>query len=368
MEPEAESTAPEPPTSAPTPRAVFTPPPLHLAPPLALLAAFAGVLDLLLRRGLLRTISDRLERSEARALGPWLDVPMNLAAIAGTIAVTVGLFRLLASRLHAPWDAPARSVRVAEAAMRAITAAFAGILLPSVAIATFFPAEHTTGYVVFASASAAYLLVMQVTFLAGRFRGPAGLRAGVFLLGTSVFAAFLALVLGVFGVRFGWSGAFDVTMLLSLAGEVSFLLLPLAVLPTVIPDRGTPRMAVAIAIGATVGLSTMVVFDVWRVYLGPSYDAILYGAVRFEAFLGRPGVVYALPFGLYLGLGVGALASSRVPDRQIGAGILALLAAGYGPRTPAQLLLMVLGATLLSRAMVGESLARTYGEPATTPC
>ncbi len=360
MEPEAESTVPAPSSPGSAERATFQPPPLHLCPPLSILAAVAAVLDLVLRRGLLRTISDRLERSEARALGPWLDLPMNLAAIAGTVAVTIGLFHLLAARLNPPWGQPPPLVRFAEATMRAVTAGFAGILLPSVAIATFFPVERTTGPAVFAAAAAAYLLVLQIAFITGRFRGPVGLRIGAFLLGASALGGFLGLIIGELAPQLGWAAAYEVHQLVTLLGELSFLLLPVAILPSVIPRRGDPRTALAIYVGTSLGLCAMVSFDVWRVYLGPSYDAVLYGAVRFEAFLGRLGLLYALPFGLFLGLGFGALTSARPTDRQIGAGVLALLAAGYGPRTPAQLLMMVLGATLLGRALVAEAFARMH--------
>jgi hypothetical protein len=360
-EPEAESTEDEQSSAGSAARATFTPPALQIMPPLAAVAAVAAVLDLFLRRGLLRTISDRLERSEARVIGPWLEVPMNLAAIAGTVAVTVGLFRLLASRLHAPWNRPPALVRFAEAAMRAVTAGFAGILLPSVVIATFFPAERTTGPTVFAAAAAAYLLVLQVAFMGSRARGPIGVRLATVLLGVSALGGFLALFVGELGPQLGWARAYEAYRLVSVVGELCFLALPLAILPTVIPRRGTPRMALAIYVGTSLGLSAMVTFDVWRVYLGPSYDAVLYGAVRFETFLGAMGVVYALPFGLFIGLGFGALASSRPIDRQLGAAILALFAAGFGPRTPAQLLMMVLGATLLGRAAIAEALAKTYG-------
>jgi hypothetical protein len=336
-------------------------------------AAVAAVLDLVLRRGLLRTVSDRLGRSDALALQRVLDVPMNLAAIAGTVAATVGLFRLLASSLHPPWDRPSAMVRFAEGMMRAVTAGFAGILLPTVVIATFFPAERTTQATVFAATASAYLLVLQLAFTAARFRAPVGLRVAVGLLGASAFGAFGAMALAIVGPFLELKWAYDAHQALSLAGELAYLVVPAAVLASVLPDRGAPRTAWAIFVGATVGISAMVTFDVWRVYLGSSYGAVLYGAVRFEAFLDSAGLVYAVPFGLYLGVGLGALCASRPVDRQIGAALLVLLGAGFGPRTPGQLLMMVLGVTLVARAAIAAAQAKVYGdvvpapEPATEP-
>lgn len=362
MEPEAESTATEPSSPGAAQRAFFQPPALHLAPPLAMLASIAAVLDLLLRRGLLRTLSGELGRSETRALGPWLELPMNLTAIAGTFAVTIGLFELLASRFRPAWRPAPLMVRIAEAAMRAVTAGFAGILLPSIFIATFFPVERTTGPAVFAAASAAYLLVLQVSFLTTRIGGPRSLRAAMTLVAVSAVSGFLALVVGELGPQIGWAGSYEVYQLVSLIGELSFLVVPVALLSGIIPARRERRALVAFYVGATLGLVAMLAFDTWRASVGPSYEAILYGALRFEVFLGRFGLVYAVPFGLFAGAGVGALLSSRPAHRQLGAASLALLASGFGPRTPAQLLMMVLGATLLGRTLVAEALAKTHGE------
>jgi hypothetical protein len=325
-------------------------------------AAVAAVLDLVLRRGLLRTVSDQLDRSDALFLHRIFDVPMNLAAIAGTVAATVGLFRLLASSLHPPWNRPPAMVRLAEGMMRAVTAGFAGILLPTVVIATFFPAERTTQATVFAATASAYLLVLQVAFTATRFRAPMGLRIGTALVGASALGAFGAMVLAIVGPFLELTWAYDAHRALSVAGEVGYLLVPVAVVTSVLPDRGAPRTAWAIFVGTTVAVCAMVTFDVWRVYLGSSYGTVLYGALRFEALLDSAGLVYALPFGIYLGLGLGALCSSRSVERQIGAALLLLLGAGYAPRTPGQLLMMVLGVTLLTRSAIAAAQARTYGD------
>ncbi len=362
-EPEADTSEPSEGSSpaVAAPRAFWRPAPLHQSPPLAIVAAVAAVLDLVLRRGLLRTVSDRLGRSDALALHRILDVPMNLAAIAGTVAATVGLFRLLAASLHPPWNRPPAMVRLAEGVMRAVTAGFAGILLPTVVIATFLPAERTTQATVFAATASAYLLVLQVAFTAARFPAPAGLRVATALLGASALGAFGAMVLAILGPFLELEWAYDAHRVLATSGELAFLFVPVAALTSVLPDRGAPRTAWAIFVGTTVGVCAMVTFDVWRVYLGSSYEAVLYGAVRFEAFLESAGLVYAVPFGLYLGLGLGTLCASRAGERQIGAAALLLLGAGYGPRTPGQLLMMVLGVTLLARSTIAAAQARVYG-------
>jgi len=87
---------------------------------------------------------------------------------------------------------------------------------------------------------------------------------------------------------------------------------------------------------------------------GKDFGTILYGVLRLEAFSGLSPRAYAIPMGVAAGL-VALLAIGGTENaRQRAAGVALYVAAGYAPLSPALLLAMTLGATLLCRAAIAE--------------
>src|SRR5690606_23996981 len=134
MEPEAEAPGSDERSRPGATGGAYTPPILDRIPPLGLVAAAAALLDLLLRRGLLRTLSGQRSRCDALFCGRALDVPLNLSALAGVAAMAGGLYPLLAARLVPPWEARRPWERLSSGLPRSLTAGLAGIFLPSIAI------------------------------------------------------------------------------------------------------------------------------------------------------------------------------------------------------------------------------------------
>ena len=68
-------------------------------------------------------------------------------------------------------------------------------------------------------------------------------------------------------------------------------------------------------------------------------------------------MLYTVPLALGGGVGAALLLSSDPTDRQLGSGVLLMLAAGYAPKSPAPLLMMVLGLALVGRSAMAHGFA-----------
>lgn len=309
-------------------------------PALAGLAATAALLDLVLRRGLLRVVGASFPHADRLAIEPFMRVLMNTIGIASIVVIADAT------------SAVARRHDVASLARRISVTGLVLALLPCLGIATFLPTEHTTFPLVFIASLLGHVLAAQLSLGAFERGGDRAARvAGALVLVASLGAA-AWLVLSVIGPGVGWTWSYDAAGASRSVGELAWALAPaMTLVALVLRDPRGPRskrlqasMALALALAA--------LFVRTRAYVGSEYATLLYGALHAQALADGPAIVYAL----VVGLGVGAFAhgclSGNAVDRQLGHASAMLLAAGFAPRAPVQLGLFVAGAALHARALI----------------
>jgi len=318
---------------------------LEAIPLLGLVAMAAALADLSVNGVAIRSLAETLSHPALLTLSRWGELPRNLAAIAGLVALPAALLGYLRTR------------RWANVQRRLIIAGFAGIFLPVVALATVLspdvlPHDERTLKLVKVGVGAANVLAVLLGLVAVRRSAPVGLRIGVALATASCFFAFSSLAMGelrfVAATRIGLLAHIGLRQM----GEVTYLMLPISVAISLVPRAPDLRSRLALGAGVASALAIAGVFAWGVVALRSDFAVVLYGAQRTDLLAEVAVWGYALPLAVGFGAGAAGLASTEAGRRQAGAGLLLLLAAGFAPRTPGGLLTMVLGMALLSRASI----------------
>jgi hypothetical protein len=264
-------------------------------------------------------------------------LPRNLSAVAGIVALAASLAVYLRMRGFVPLF------------IRLPVVAFAGVLMPTLTLATVLPYERMPPLLVYFGMFAANVLVclVAVPYVVCRNRW---LRRGLILAMATALQALIVITIA--SVRANLAGGFggSVAYVARHGGELAWLLFPFAVAPAVWPPRWSVRWCVAGA-GGAIALNLVVVAGIAgdRV-LHPHYATVLYGAFRVAALPERQTVLYMVPAAVALGAGLFAVLGPDPWRRQVGASLLFWMAGGYAGRSPVQLLDSVLSVVLLARA------------------
>ena len=326
---------------------------LETTPLLGMLAAVAALADLAINRVALRTLGGTLTHDELLVLSQWGHLPRNLAAIAGLVALTLALLAVLRTPMHAP-------VR-----RRLSIAGFAGIFLPTTALATLLPAERTSDQIVLFAVGAANVLAVLLGLTAARRPAPWGIRAGTALISVSAFFAFVALLVSVVEPLAHTAFGLAANAVLRRIGEVCFLIAPIAIGASLSTRRPrTTRDKVALAVGIVTFLVAACVGWWGLDELASDFGIVLYGAARVELFLESAPFLYVVVLAAALGIGARAVVASDPALRQAGTGLLLLVAGGYAARSPGRLLMTVLAIALIARSCIvlGERLVLLRAE------
>lgn len=273
------------------------------------------------------------------------DMTRNLAGIAGLIALFLALMELMQPRPYVPLY------------QRIGFAGFAGVFLPTILLATLLPAERTTILVVLVAAGAANMLVLALALSALRWKAPWGLRVGMGMTGAAAFFSFISLTILIVGRLTLWEAAYPLGTTLRHIGEAFFLpavvVLGLDAFPREL--RG-PRRWAAGGIGVCVGALVGAAFALPTAVLTPERQSeLLYGASHASLFTDSLPYLYAAGFGSAAALCTASILSKNPSTQQIALGTLLVMSGGYAPSTPVTLLMLVLGVTLLARAVVAKS-------------
>lgn len=318
---------------APTddPRAVA----LRAAPPLALLATLAALVDLAVNRVAVRVASGEVEETvvlEWMRLGA---LPRNLTGVAGIFALVTAFSAFLRMPAFAPLY------------LRLPIAGFAGILLPTLTLALALPRERLTPIVVLVGMFAASALVALFGAAGVGYRDRF-LKAGLSLAVLTALQAMIVVTIASLRAVLGGGIGGPIAYVARHGGELTWLLVPLVLAPAALPR--SRRDLVAWGAGASV-----LALGVWlaiegQAELPPHFATILYGAFRVAALPEEATVLYVLVAALGLAAAAAGMASSDPWRRQLGAGIALWIAGGYSARSPIQLLDTVLAIVLLARA------------------
>ena len=318
-------------------------------PALAGLAAVAGIIELVGARFSLRIEGSRefaeLSHQQLLELDTWATFARNLTAVAALVALAVSL---------ADWIKPRPFLSMG---LRIGIAAIAGVLLPTLVLATMLPVERTTVVVVLVATGAAHLLAILFGIGAVPWRAPRLPRLGVTgIIGASFFA-FTATVVLVIGAQTLWQHAHPIGMAMRRTGEVSFLVTVPLLAFSGVPIRGWRR--IGIAVGALVASCAVAAVSRGATVLEPeAWGDVLYGATHFELLLGGATHLYVAWLGLTIFAGVAALFAENPRDRQKGLAALLLTTGGFAPTTPGTLIPMILGVSLACRSLIAHA-ART---------
>lgn len=339
-ETEAESETASASASRTAPGAAASPNPLYSAPPLALLAAWFALLDLCLNRLAVRVMSELMEPESVLAWQRAGVLPRNIAGVAGLGALGFGLIGFLAMPGFAPiW-------------VRLPVAAFAGVLTPTLTLATFLPRERMAPTIIVFGLMAAQALGVIIAANALPYRARALRVALTLAVGTCLATTIVVVISTIRALAWSDFGT-EAVIALRHVGEIGWLLMPLAAAPLLFAID-PPRERPALAAGLVTALLVVTLGMAGEGSLHPHYSTILYGAFRVALLPESATLVYTLPLALGFGATVTGLCSGDAARRQLGAALAFWLAGGYAGRSPIQLLYGVLAIILLAR--VAQSL------------
>jgi hypothetical protein len=324
---------------------------LSAAPPLALLAVLAAACELVLARVVWHGLPEVLAPEDLFEVRRLARFPRNLAAVAGTIALTIGLLGFLRFPGYAPIG------------RRLAVAAFSGIFVPSVVVSAVLRPELLRRKLVIFALAAANVMVTLVAMTAVRYRADRALRIGLAL--ASATGLLTLLFVGVGQLAQAEGGIWDsvaalltartttvetVLIVLRHSGELCWVGVLACVCFAVAHDRGGPGMRMRIVWTSVLVVAFTAGILLLRSATGHRFRFVLFGTLRLGLFLDDAPALYALPLAIGLAAACVGLARSEPTQRQIGAGMLAWVCAGFAPHTPIQLLYMVLATMLLARA------------------
>lgn len=314
-------------------------------PALALLTTVAALADWCFGRAVLRawSIDDTMSHTTL------LDL-QNVALLIRNTAATLGLVALYGAL--AGWI---RYRPFTPLALRVTIAGFAGVLLPTLTLATLLPLQRTSALIVLFTTIAAHVLILLTGTIAMHWRGQKLSRIGAALVTLASFASFCAVTVLIIAQLSGWEDGHPLGMAIRRTGELSYLV-ALVILPLSLRPWRSLRMRIGLGLG--LGVSALIGLfwqDQWQSLEPEVFSPLFYGATHLELVLTRAPMAYVIWIMAVLTLSMGAMLSKSAPDQQLGAGSLLLLAAGFAPTTPFTLLLWCIGALLMTRALVARS-------------
>jgi hypothetical protein len=266
---------------------------------------------------------------------------LNLAAVAGMVALTVGTLDIV------------RAKDLTYLGRRAVIAALAGVLITTLALATFMPSGYVSPQLVLVATGAMHTFVVQLAMTSLRAEHSLAGRTTVSLLAAASLFALAALIVRYSELFAALSFAQEGVKSLQTLGELAYLLVPIAAAFAVLPwsddaSGKSARLAGAIAVGFMAML-----FAAAARLPNSLYAHVMYSTLRLEWALTRASLGYAVPVSLAVGAATAAIFSRDPRHRQGGAGLWLWLAGGYNPLTPARVFMTALAATLVCRAILG---------------
>ncbi|MFK7999035.1 MAG: hypothetical protein AB8H86_05535 [Polyangiales bacterium] len=314
-------------------------------PALALLTTLAALADWSFGRAILRAWSVDDTMSHTSLLGL-----QNVALVVRNTAATMGLVALYGAL--AGWI---RYRPFTPLALRVTIAGFAGVLLPTLTLATLLPMQRTSALIVLFTTIAAHVLILLTGTIAMHWRGQKLSRTGAALVTLASFSSFCAVTVLIIAQLSGWEDGHPLGMAIRRTGELCYLV-ALIILPLSLRPWRSTRMRIGLGIGlgisAAIGLFWQ---NQWQSLDPEVFSPLFYGATHLELVLTRAPMTYVVWIMAVLTLSAGAMLSESEPDQQLGAGTLLLLAAGFAPTTPFTLLLWCVGALLMTRALIARS-------------
>lgn len=308
------------------------------------MAGAAALVDLVLNRVLIPLGSDAWSGGALTRLESTGSFARNLSVVSALVALSVCLGSFSSQKSGLPFSA------------RAGIASFGWVLVPIITMMTFLPRGMTRIELVLATAGLAHALILLLVLAGIHRRSTPAVAVALALTLVAALSGLLSMIVTLVGGRRYWEHTDRLSNAFRWSGELAYLAVPLAVaLALAIPWREA-RGKVALLLSALAAGLVTTGMALWKHAVGPDLPDLLYGAVRLDFLPEDKFILYAIPLGIGWAVTVAAILSKDHVRRQMGAGLLLLLSAGYAPRTPSTLIVTVLGVALLAR--VGIALAQ----------
>ncbi len=318
-------------------------------PPLAWLASFAALAELLVARILVKMGHDLWPGEALLHVDRLGRFARNLSVVSALVALGFCLVALSSRRSGLPLSG------------RAGIAGFGWLLIPIVTLMTFLPLEWTRVQLVLVVAGLAHALVLLLILAGLHWRSTMPALAALVLMLVAAFSAVVSLAISVVGGRSYWENTERLSNAFRWSGELAYLAVPLALaLAVAIPWR-TARGKATILLSALAAAAAVAGMALWKRAAGQDFPMLLYGALRLDLAPDAAALLYAVPLAIGCAVSVAATVSKDPAQRQLGAALLLLLTGGYAPRTPGTLMIMVLGMALLARTAITLARRRRAG-------
>ena len=318
-------------------------------PPLGWLAGLAALAELVVARVLVK-MGHGLWPGEALLhvdrVGRFA---RNLSVLSALVALGFCLVALSSRRSGLPLSG------------RAGIAGFGWLLIPIVTLMTFLPLESTRVQLVLVLAALAHAQVLLLVLAGLHWRSTMPALAAQVLMLVAAFSGIVSMAISVIGGREYWANTERLSNAFRWSGELAYLAVPVAIgFAVAIPWR-TARGKATIASSVLAAGSVATAMALLQRATGNDFPMVVYGALRLDLLPDAYALLYAIPLGIGAAVTVAAVLSKDPRRRQMGAALLLLLSAGYAPRTPGTLIIMVLGVALLARAAISFAQRRRVG-------
>ncbi len=318
-------------------------------PPLTWLAVVAGMADLFINRIALPAVSGTLSRDTFLALERYGTFARNVAVVSALVALVFCLIAFASKKGRLPL-----STRVG-------VVAFGWTLVPIVTLMTVLPLGWTRIELVYVVSALSHALILLLILAGIHWRSTYAIASALALLLVAYVSGIASLAVSRFGERLLWDNTDRLAAAFRWSGEIAYLAIPVAVAVVVAAsiEWRTARGRWTLVAAAAVGGLTAAAFLVWLHVAGDLRADLFYTAFRLDLVAERDMLFgYVAPITLWVVVVVAAIASADTTVRQLGAALLILLCAGYLPRSPASLVMAVLGVTLVSRTALSRARRR----------
>jgi hypothetical protein len=164
------------------------------------------------------------------------------------------------------------------------------------------------------------------------------------------------------GERFFWPQTERLANAFHWSGELAYLAVPLAVAFALEVPWDTLRGKLALGLSTLAAAVVAVLMALLSRTVGDELPTLIYGALKLDVLPSRFAILYAIPLGMGWAVSVAAVLSRDAARRQLGAGLVLLMSAGYAPRTPGSLIMTVLAVALLARSSIAVARRRRSSE------
>lgn len=310
------------------------------------MAGAAAFIDLILNRVLILLGHETWSTDALVRLDTWGGFARNLSVVSGLVALGFCLASLSSPKSGLPFSA------------RGGIASFGWLLVPIVTLMTFLPRAWTRPELVIVVAGLAHATILLLVLAGMHWRSTRPVAVALVLTLVAALSGVFSMVVNLVGERTYWEHSERLSNAFRWSGELAYLAVPLAIGSAIsIPWREL-RGKATIAVAAVAAGAVAAGMIVWKHAVGRDLPDLLYGAMRLDFLPDRDFILYAIPLSVGAAVAVAAIMQKDAVRRQLGAGLLLLLSAGYAPRTPSALLMTVLGVALLARAAI--ALARRH--------